>query len=282
MLGVAVVLVVSAGIVVGLLAGGGSDRRASPPMTTTSPSTTRPQPAVASPPSERALTRLAALGFPVYCAGTRQPEFALTFDDGPGLYTPRALRMLRRFHVPATFFLVGKVIVVWPNEPPLELRAGALGDHSWTHPFLPSLSPTQVEQELTRTKMLIERITHHPIHLFRPPYGGLSPAVEATARKLHMVDVLWSIDSRDWAGAKWNQIAANVLREVRPGSIVLMHENRGQTLRALRYVILPHLRQLGVRPVSLPQLFADNPPSLRLLRGGLTACLRTPRRRASG
>jgi hypothetical protein len=61
-----------------------------------------------------------------------------------------------------------------------------------------------------------------------------------------------------------------------------MHENRGQTLRALRYAILPHLRRLGVRPVSLPKLLADNPPSLGRLRGGLTACLRTPRVRGSG
>jgi peptidoglycan/xylan/chitin deacetylase (PgdA/CDA1 family) len=163
-----------------------------------------------------ALAGLAALGRPVYCGSTRRREFALTFDDGPGLYTPLALRILRRARVPATFFDVGKVIIRWPTELPHELRAGALGEHTWTHRFLPSLTPAEVEQELTRTKTLIEGITRRPVRLFRPPYGALSQTVQADVRSLRMVDVLWSVDSRDWAGAKWNQIAANVLGKIRP------------------------------------------------------------------
>jgi peptidoglycan-N-acetylglucosamine deacetylase len=233
-----------------------------------------------SPATE--LARLAALGRPVYCGSTGRHEFALTFDDGPGPYTPLALRILRRAGVPATFFDVGKVIIRWPTQLPRELHAGALGEHTWTHPYLPNLPPTEVEHELTRTKQLIESITHRPVRLFRPPYGALSQTVQTEVRRLRMVDVLWSVDSRDWAGAKWNQIAANVLREIRPGSIVLMHENRGQTLRALKYVILPRLDQRRLRPVSVPQLLADNPPSRSLLRGGLPACLGEARFRRSG
>jgi peptidoglycan/xylan/chitin deacetylase (PgdA/CDA1 family) len=228
------------------------------------------------------LARLAALGRPVYCGSTRRREFALTFDDGPGRDTPLALRILTRARVPATFFDVGKVIIRWPAQLPRELRAGALGEHTWTHRYLPSLRPAEIEQELMRTKKLIESITHRPVRLFRPPYGALSQTVQAEVRELRMVDVLWSVDSRDWAGAKWNQIAAKVLREIRPGSIVLMHENRGQTLRALKYVILPRLDQRGLRPVSVPQLLANNPPSPSLLRSGLPACLREARFRRSG
>jgi peptidoglycan/xylan/chitin deacetylase (PgdA/CDA1 family) len=233
------------------------------------------------PPSpsghDNQLGRLVALGLPVYCAGSKGREFALTFDDGPGPYTPLALRILRRGNARATFFLVGKVVVRWPRELPRELRMGALGDHTWTHRFLPSLSAAQVDLELARTKALVQEITHRPVHFFRPPYGALTTTVEAVAQRLGLVDVVWSVDSRDSAGAKWNQIGANVLHNIRPGSIVLMHENRGQTLRALRYVILPHLGKLGLRPVSLPKLLRDDPPSLRLLRGGLRACVRQHR-----
>jgi peptidoglycan/xylan/chitin deacetylase (PgdA/CDA1 family) len=227
--------------------------------------------------SQNELARLASLGLPLYCAGPRGREFAFTFDDGPGPYTPLALNILRRAHARATFFVVGKVIVRWPYELPRELRLGALGDHTWNHRFLPSLPLAVVRQEIARTMSLVAELIHRPIHFFRPPYGGLSPAVEAAARQLGLVDVLWSVDSRDWAGANPSQIAANVLSGIRPGSIVLMHENRGQTLKALRYAILPRLRGLGLRPVSLPKLLKDDPPSLRLLRGGLRACLRKHR-----
>jgi peptidoglycan/xylan/chitin deacetylase (PgdA/CDA1 family) len=87
-----------------------------------------------------------------------------------------------------------------------------------------------------------------------------------------MVEVLWSIDSLDWKGADWRHIAANVLRNIRPGSIVLMHENHGQTIRALRFLLLPGLRARHWHVVTVSQLIAQDPPTPRQVQRGLAGC----------
>ena len=86
-----------------------------------------------------------------------------------------------------------------------------------------------------------------------------------------MVEILWSIDSGDSIGGDFHAIAARVRAAVRPGSIILMHENRGQTIRALRS-LLPYLRRRRLQTATVPELLAANPPSASLLAGGLQAC----------
>jgi len=87
-----------------------------------------------------------------------------------------------------------------------------------------------------------------------------------------MLEVLWNVDSFDWAGANWKGIARNVLHHLSPGAIVLMHENRGQTIRALKFIILPALRRLRYRLVALPELLALDPPSAAQVQRGLRGC----------
>jgi len=117
------------------------------------------------------------------------------------------------------------------------------------------------------------RLARVPVRLFRPPYGRRSAAVDRTARSLGLLEVLWSVDSRDSLGADWLGIAKNVKAGLRPGAIILLHENRGQTIRALKYRILPELRRRGLRAVSVPELLALDPPSETRLRGGQAACV---------
>jgi peptidoglycan/xylan/chitin deacetylase (PgdA/CDA1 family) len=221
---------------------------------------------------DAALQSFARLGLPVFCGGRRRPMVALTFDDGPGVYTRLALRILRRGHVDATFFLVGRNLARFPGVAQSEARAHALGDHTWTHPSLPGLTPPAVAAELGSTQAAVSRAVHRRVALFRPPYGAQDAAVEAAARRLGMVDVLWSVDSRDSLGANWAAIAHNVKSGMRPGSIILMHENHGQTIRALKFVILPYLRRRHLQLVTVPQLLAQDPPSPRQLRAGSRGC----------
>lgn len=218
------------------------------------------------------LERLLRIGLPVYCGGDRGRLVALTFDDGPGPYTALALRILRRAGARATFFLVGREAMLRPRLVPQEARLAALGDHTWTHPFLPELPRAKVERELAATKRLLERLSHRRVLFFRPPYGAHTASVDATARKLRMIEVLWSIDSRDSEGALWKLIGRTVLRAIRPGSVVLLHENRGQAIRALKFVILPALRRRRFHPVTLTQLLAADPPTLAQLRAGSRGC----------
>jgi peptidoglycan/xylan/chitin deacetylase (PgdA/CDA1 family) len=222
--------------------------------------------------ADAAVARLLRSGRPVYCGGRRGRYAALTFDDGPGVYTGLAMRVLRRFHVPATFFLVGRVIPPYRQWPRREARANALGDHTFTHPLLTALTAAGVRGEIASARLAIERASGAPVRLFRPPYGGRNATVDATARALGLVEIMWNVDSGDSLGANYAQIVRNVRAGLQPGSIILMHENRGQTIRALRYYILPALRRSHLRLVTVPELLALDPPTSRQLAEGSRGC----------
>jgi peptidoglycan/xylan/chitin deacetylase (PgdA/CDA1 family) len=143
---------------------------------------------------------------------------------------------------------------------------------------LPALPAGTVTTELASTSAAIRAHTGVATDLFRPPYGARSPAVDAIARRLGLLEVLWSVDSGDSRGANYARIAQTVIG-LGPGAIVLMHENRGQTIRALKFFILPALRSRHIRLVTVPELLALDPPSPAQLRAGPGGCrLRAPPR----
>lgn len=201
---------------------------------------------------------------------------ALTFDDGPGVYTHLAIRKLREYHLQATFFLVGKEIRAWPGWAQREKPYAAFGDHTMTHPFLPALSHAEMVHEIAAAQKLIERTLGEPVVLFRPPYEGRTPAIDHEVRALGMLEVLWTVDSQDSLGANYAAIERNVIAGLHPGAIILMHENHGQTIRALP-TIFAALSRRHLQAVTVPALIADDPPSLAQLRtvGGGCGVTRT-------
>jgi peptidoglycan/xylan/chitin deacetylase (PgdA/CDA1 family) len=223
-------------------------------------------------PAELAnLRRLIALGRPVYCGGRHGHAVAFTFDDGPGVYTHYALRKLRRAHERATFFVVGKSIRAWPGWLRPEARVAALGDHTMTHQDLLAMSPRQAYEEIAPTQQLIQRDSGERVELFRPPYGAQDRTIEEIVRRLGMIDVMWSVDSADSLGANYAGIIRNVEHGLRPGAIIEMHENRGQTIRALT-TLLPVLRRRHLQSVSVVTLLATDPPTDAQVRRGEGAC----------
>jgi peptidoglycan/xylan/chitin deacetylase (PgdA/CDA1 family) len=218
-----------------------------------------------------AVRRLAAFGLPLFCGGRAQRVVAFTFDDGPGVYTNLAIKKLREHRLRATFFLVGKEVRAFPNLVPRLRPVAAFGDHTMTHPFLPGLGRAAMVSEIAGARALIERATHEPALLFRPPYEARTPAVDREVKALGMLEVLWNVDSRDSLGANYAAIARNVIAGLRPGSIILMHENRGQTIRALPRIFAA-LDRDHLRALTIPQLLAEDPPSLAQLRKGLGGC----------
>jgi peptidoglycan/xylan/chitin deacetylase (PgdA/CDA1 family) len=270
----ALVLAVAGGLIA-LTASGGSSaphRGAVRAAATHAPLARRPQdgPSATALGSAR-IRRLAQLGLPVYCAGTRGNALAFTFDDGPGPYTYLALRKLRQAHERATFFVVGRSMRHFPGWVQRETSVAAIGDHTMTHPFLPALAPTQIQSQLADAQAMIQQSTEGPVLLFRPPYGSRTPVVDATAKRLGLLEILWSVDSGDSLGADWGGIIRNVEAGMRPGAIILMHENRGQTIRALT-TLLPKLHRRHLRSVSLPELLAADPPSREQLQAGGRGC----------
>jgi peptidoglycan-N-acetylglucosamine deacetylase len=214
---------------------------------------------------------LIALGKPIYCAARRRNEVALTFDDGPGPYTRLMLAKLHKHHVHATFFDVGRNIPLLPRAIRAERDTGGVGDHTFTHPLLTSLAPAQAEAEIVRTQAALERAAGGPVFLFRPPYGGRDETIDHIARAHGLLEIMWTVDSADSLGAEWAQIERNVITGLRGGAIILMHENHGQTVRAM-LGIFAALARKHLRTVSVAQLLTDDPPSVAQVRAGGAAC----------
>lgn len=217
------------------------------------------------------IRRLASLGLPIYCGGPHGNEVAFTFDDGPGPYTHYAIKKLRQAGERATFFVVGRSMDNFPGWLPRELTVAAIGDHTYTHPVLTELSRADVVSQLARTRAKIEQASGQPVYLFRPPYGDRDAMVDGVAKQLGLLEILWTVDSGDSLGANWTGIIHNVEAGLHPGAIILMHENRGQTIRALT-TLLPELHRRHLRSVSIPELFATDPPSMAAVRRGQLGC----------
>jgi peptidoglycan/xylan/chitin deacetylase (PgdA/CDA1 family) len=222
-------------------------------------------------PETSEVRRLIALGRPIYCAPRRGNEVALTFDDGPGPYTRLMLDKLRKHHVEATFFIVGRNVALAPALLRRERRAGAVGDHTYTHPLLTSLPAAEQETQLASTQATVARASGGPVFLFRPPYGAHDASTDRIARARGLLEILWNVDSRDSLGASYAQIERTVLAGLRPGSIILMHENHGQTVRAM-LSIFAALARRHLRAVSVPQLLSDDPLSTAQVRAGGAVC----------
>ena len=215
--------------------------------------------------------QLVALGKPIYCAGSRGNEVALTFDDGPGPYTRLVLAKLRKHGVHATFFVVGRNIPLDAGATRQERALGAVGDHTFTHPLLTAMSTGEAEAEIVRTQHALARSSGGRVFLFRPPYGGRNPSIDAIARAHGLLDIIWTVDSADSLGANYAQIGRNVIGGLRPGAIVLMHENHGQTVRAMPSIFAA-LQRKHLRAVSVPQLLSDDPPSIGRVEAGGAGC----------
>ncbi len=214
--------------------------------------------------------RLIGLGYPVRCGGDRKPLVALTFDDGPGPLSEATITILRSAAARATFFLVGKELAGWPaltDIPAEELTVGTIGDHTWNHVSLVGKPNASLVVEVVQTQRAITQATGATVALFRPPYGAHDARVDAFLQAHGLLEVLWSIDSLDSQGASPDQILARVSSGLRPGAIILLHENRSTTLHVLPS-ILSLVKARGFRTVTVEQLLQRDPPTLKQLRTG--------------
>ncbi|MFE6867389.1 polysaccharide deacetylase family protein [Kitasatospora sp. NPDC057692] len=204
-------------------------------------------PAPAAPTPARALT--AAESRPVYELDSVRKVVALTIDDGPDpRHTPTVLALLEQYGIRATFFLIGENAVEHPGlVGEIAARGHHIANHTWTHPDLRSLSEGKVRDELERTSDLLHRTTGKVPTWFRAPGGDWSATALRVSGELGMRPMAWSVDPRDWARPGTGVITDRILKDVRPGAIVLNHDgggDRSQTVAALK-AYLPVLIDSG-------------------------------------
>jgi peptidoglycan/xylan/chitin deacetylase (PgdA/CDA1 family) len=189
---------------------------------------------------------------------------ALTFDDGPTPYTSAILDILRDRNVPATFFVVGRQVELFPELARRIVEEGHLiGNHTYTHRNLLGLPAAAVYAEIVRAEEAIVRITGVQPRYLRPPRGLYSRAVLDLAERRGYTLVLWSRSSHDWAEVSVADVAANIVRSCRPGDILLFHDggdlfrasggSRRNTVLALPQII-DALRARGYHFVTVREL----------------------------
>lgn len=195
--------------------------------------------------------------------GERGNEVALTFDDGPGPYSQRLVATLQKLKVHATFFTVGNQEQYFAAGTAAELNAGeAVEDHSETHPLMATLSPHDQYEQLFESMARIELAGGARPRLFRPPYGSFNATTFKELHHLHLLMVLWSVDTGDYAEPGVEAIVQRALTGASPGAIILMHDaggNRSETIAALPKIVAG-LRKRGLTPVTVPRLLLDDPP----------------------
>lgn len=182
---------------------------------------------------------------------------ALTFDDGPWKNTTQqTLDILKKNNVKATFFVVGSAL---QNKPQLGkqiiAQGHAIANHTWNH-WYHFMNPQAAAMEIDRTSDLIYKVTGVKTNLFRPPGGHLSNGLVAHAKRNKYVTLMWSADSRDFQRPAPAKMVNTVLKNSRPGGIVLLHDGGGDrtnTVKALPQIIAK-LKQQGYSFVTIPEL----------------------------
>ena len=178
-------------------------------------------------------------------------KIVLTFDDGPDPeFTPRILDILKKEHVPAAFFIVGSMAEKNIQILRREFDEGyEIGNHTYLHPDISTVSVDRVKLELNATRKLIESVTGRSTILFRPPFNAdaeprtLAEVIPvAESRKQSYINIGESIDPWDWQpGVTADSIIARTIRQKDAGSMLLLHdaggETREETVKALPGII---------------------------------------------
>ena len=174
---------------------------------------------------------------------------ALTIDDGPSpVYTPRILRILRRYGVTASFSMIGLNAAAYPGVAREVAAAGhMIVNHTWSHYNLGYMSAAGVQDEIARATDAIHAATGERPGMFRAPYGVWPPAVFSYCARAGLTPLAWSVDPRDWSRPGVRAIVRTIVSGTRTGSVILEHDgggNRSQTVTALK-IWLPRLLDAG-------------------------------------
>ncbi len=247
------------GTAAGHTMGTGNPGTGKPPAPGPGPTRTSPAPATPASGSPSSPTTPASgpgAGPAGSITSTGTDAVALTFDDGPGPYTGQMLDLLAKYHVKATFCVIGRQVQAYAEEIRRMVADGhTLCNHTWDHDEeLRTRSDDVIDSELQRTNDAIHAVAPDAkIKYFRNPGGNFAPNTVAAAARLGMISLMWNVDPRDWAHPGVQTIIDNVVAHTQPGSVVLSHDgggDRSDTLAAYRS-LLPDLTS-RVNLIAMP------------------------------
>lgn len=178
---------------------------------------------------------------------------AFTFDDGPNYNTSKMIDTLSKWNASATFFIVGnriekeEEIILKMKEKGMEI-----GNHTYSHKLLTKLNSSSIKEEISKTDRIIFDITGSEVKLVRPSYGSSNKKIRNI---INRPIILWDIDTLDWKYHNSKRLSNYILKNVKDGDIVLMHDIYSATVNGVD-MALPKLMEEGFKVVSVSELFA--------------------------
>lgn len=176
---------------------------------------------------------------------------ALTYDDGPSIYTPRVLKTLKENNAVATFFVVGNRVPTYSDTVKKAHDMGCeIGNHTYEHKNLTRVSEAEVKRQITKTNRNVKKVTGQAPVIMRPTGGATNANVK---QWVGMPSIIWSIDTLDWKTRNAGSTKKAVLDHVKDGDIVLMHDLYSATASASE-TIIPELVKRGYQLVTVSEL----------------------------
>jgi peptidoglycan/xylan/chitin deacetylase (PgdA/CDA1 family) len=159
--------------------------------------------------------------------------YALTFDDGPFPgHTEDLVAVLKKYHIPATFFNTGQHASANPELVALERTVGAVAGHSYGHDDYTKLHPTVIASDIKRTLGVLPES-----HFFRPPYGATNPDVRKAIQDAGQTEAMWTVDTKDFEAPYTVEKLVKKAAEVKDGGIILLHDGWPNTVRAIPSIV---------------------------------------------
>lgn len=193
---------------------------------------------------------------------TDKKAVALTFDDGPQPnITPQLLNILEHHHARATFFVLGIQAEKYPAiVKETHAKGHEIGNHGYSHQISRYRNLHYAIDDIEKTSRIIAEITGHPPMLLRPPGGFLSDDLVNYTRQKHIKIITWSWeqDSKDWGNNSSRQIASHIIKNLRPGQIIILHDGgsrRNEVLEAVDLLLTEMTRQ-GYKAVTVSELIS--------------------------
>ena len=176
---------------------------------------------------------------------------ALTYDDGPSIYTPRILKTLKENNSVATFFVVGNRVPTYSDTVKKAHDMGCeIGNHTYEHKSLPNLSETEVKRQISKTNKEVKKAIGEKPVIMRPTGGATNTNIK---KWVGMPSIIWSVDTLDWKTRNADSTRRAVLNRVKDGDIVLMHDLYSATATASE-TIIPELVRRGYQLVTVSEL----------------------------
>ncbi|AFZ03827.1 polysaccharide deacetylase family protein [Calothrix sp. PCC 6303] len=189
---------------------------------------------------------------------TNDSVVALTYDDGPNPeYTVKLINLLDNLGVKATFFAIGKEIQAHPQVIKQLVASGhEVGNHSYSHQKMIWKTPKFLLKEINKTDELLRELGVKNEILFRAPFGFKRLTLPYILKQQKKKNILWSLDPKDYQESDPEIIANRILENIKPGTIILLHDGGGDrtaTINATR-IVINRLQAEGYRFLTVSQL----------------------------